>query len=485
MEAKGDPMTDKRFARRGHRARGPTAALACLLLGCAAEWDQGEVAPEDGVAAEEVAPEEAEQAAEDGALAEQARIALFGETQPGQGGGRRRVPDFFYDGSVADAIEFFRPHATGNGRSCATCHRPEDNFALTPATVEARWKLLQLRRRFDPDADDPLFRPIDADDFENDFTTLRTKAMVRVTLPLPANVRIAGDPAATTVSVFRSVPTVMNAAITAPFQNDGRLATLEEQALEATRHHSEVAIDPPDRTLRKLARFQRHLFSSRRVRDLAVALDHGGPLPGTDPPLDDLEQQGKATFTEFCAPCHGGPTLAVNTDARFLPVPARGPLLSGPQEFVNIFVQTPRPPPPFAPPPAPPTPRFFDGLPTAGLPNISFLVTLPDQSQVPAVSSDAGRMLITGDLRENGRFSVPTLFGAGRTAPYFHDNSAATIEQVIEHYQAMFAFIEFLDVEAGLFAPPAGGQGCAQGTCGIQPIPEGQIPGLIAYFRRL
>lgn len=305
---------------------------------------------------------------------------------------------------------------------------------------------------------------------------------MRVTLPLSPNVDIAGDPSATTISVFRAVPTVMNAKVTAPFQSDGRLATLEEQALAAMRDHSQVADDPSEETLARLARFQRHLFSSRRVRDLAAALDEGAPPPSTDPPLSALEQQGEVTFGKFCVPCHGGPTQTVNGDARFLPVPARGPLPAGPQEFVNIFVQTPRPPPPAAPPPAPPTPRFFDGLPTAGLPDISYLVALPDGSGVPAVSSDAGRMLITGDLRENGRFQVPTLFGAGRTAPYFHDNSAATIEQVIDHYQAMFRFIQFLDVEGGLFAPAANGQGCEQGTCGFEPIPDQEIPGCWPTF---
>jgi hypothetical protein len=85
------------------------------------------------------------------------------------------APGVVFDGRILDAIEFFRPHRTGNGRSCATCHRPEDHFALTPATVEARYQAWQARRRRDPTADDPLFRSIDADDFDQDFTTLRTK----------------------------------------------------------------------------------------------------------------------------------------------------------------------------------------------------------------------------------------------------------------------------------------------------------------------
>ncbi|MGQ0593659.1 MAG: hypothetical protein ACT4QB_13720 [Gammaproteobacteria bacterium] len=71
-----------------------------------------------------------------------------------------------FDGAFKDALEFFKPHKSGNGRSCATCHWPEDKFGLTPATVESRYEALQERRKTDPDADDPLFRSIDADDFD-------------------------------------------------------------------------------------------------------------------------------------------------------------------------------------------------------------------------------------------------------------------------------------------------------------------------------
>ena len=45
-----------------------------------------------------------------------------------------------------------------NGRSCADCHMPSDRFQLSPASVEARFALLQFVRRFVPRFDDPLFR---------------------------------------------------------------------------------------------------------------------------------------------------------------------------------------------------------------------------------------------------------------------------------------------------------------------------------------
>jgi cytochrome c peroxidase len=34
----------------------------------------------------------------------------------------------------------------------------------------------------------------------------------------------------------------------------------------------------------------------------------------------------------------------------------------------------------------------------------------------------------------DGRFNIPQLFGTARTAPFFHDNSAATLTDAVEHY---------------------------------------------------
>jgi cytochrome c peroxidase len=252
---------------------------------------------------------------------------------------------------------------------------------------------------------------------------------------------------------------------------------LPEQALAAIREHSEAAPAPSHHVLRRLARFQEHLFTSTRVRDLARALESGSPLPGTDPPLTVLEQQGKTTFAEFCGTCHGGPTQTVNTDARFLPVPQRGPL-PGAQAFVNVFVQTPRIPP------GPPVPDFFAGLPSAGLEERTYIVTLPEGSQRSVVTSDPGRGAMTGDLREFGRFDVPALFGVGRTAPYFHDNSAASLEDVVRHYQAMFDLLTFF-ADRGLFAPSQSGQGCNAGDCDFRPLPDADVPALLAYLRKL
>src|SRR5882724_12795843 len=84
----------------------------------------------------------------------------------------------------------------GNGRSCADCHMPNDNFQLSPADVEARFQKLQARRLGNKAADDPLFRPVDANDYRingnsaRDFSNLRENALVRITFALPPNMHL-------------------------------------------------------------------------------------------------------------------------------------------------------------------------------------------------------------------------------------------------------------------------------------------------------
>ena len=94
------------------------------------------------------------------------------------------------DAVVRGLFAFFDRRLTGldgNGRACADCHMVTDNFQLSPAGAEARFQLLQRQRRRNPNADDPLFRPIDADDFRingeaaSDFSNLRENGLVRIT----------------------------------------------------------------------------------------------------------------------------------------------------------------------------------------------------------------------------------------------------------------------------------------------------------------
>jgi len=382
----------------------------------------------------------------------------------------------------------------GNGRSCADCHIPRDSFQLSPASAEARFQFLQWRRTWNPAAQDPLFLPLDADDFRtegalaNDFSNLRENGLIRVTLPLPANVRLI-DPATnavsaeTSVDVWRAVPSVFDVKLTGPdgaipwprgpnptggYQLDGRKATLQEQALGALEAHAQIANAPSQRLLDDLAAFQNVLFSSPRARLLADAVRNGvSPLPDVDPPLNALEAQGKVVFTRACAQCHGGPGQST----------IQAPLLA---RFHDIQVNCPRPvdtvvPARFTFVPCPP--RLARNART-------YVFTQPNGTVIRRTSSDPGRALLTGFVGgpagtdDWNKFDVPTLRGISKTAPYFHNNSVDTLEQVVDQYIAFFKHAQF---NAPVVPPFASTDGVHFDR---QPLPE-EKEALVAYLRKL
>jgi cytochrome c peroxidase len=362
--------------------------------------------------------------------------------------------------ALKGAVNFFLPFPGGNGRSCATCHDPRDGFSLSPATVEARWQRLQRARQTNPNADDPLFRSIDADDGSQDFTLLRTRALVKVRVPLPDRVRLTDDPAATHVTLSRAVPPLSMLKHTAPYQQDRTAKTLEEQALKAVNAHMEPTVQPTEEFLETVAEFQRLIFSSAKVKKLSDAIDAGGPLPDIDPPLTALERRGKERFDFFCARCHGGPAQVQNLENRIFP-PFDG---STNPVSINVVVSNP---PPTGFPVSPIQGPGFD------LPAQRFTVALPNGTNVVLVSSDPGTVLTDINALETvggnqvfNRFDIPQLRGINKTAPYFHDHRARTLEDVVKHYQQFFLFI---NVVRGLPLPQ---------------IPNEDIAPIVAYMKK-
>lgn len=78
-------------------------------------------------------------------------------------------------------------------------------------------------------------------------------------------------------------------------------------------------------------------------------------------------------------------------------------------------------------------------------PVLDFEFTNPDGSTTLVRSPDPGRALITGDASDTAQslnaFNIPILRGVRRTAPYFHDNSAKTLEDVVRHYATFFTIV--------------------------------------------
>jgi cytochrome c peroxidase len=112
---------------------------------------------------------------------------------------------------------------------------------------------------------------------------------------------------------------------------------------------------------------------------------------------------------------------------------------------------------------------------------------LPPGTKVRRPSSDPGRALLTGfvggapPFDDWNKFDVPGLRGIRRTAPYFHNNSAATLEEVVDHYIELFKFIKAL-------SPPGLPPPLVASTDGVNfdriPLPE-ERAALLAYLRKL
>jgi len=249
------------------------------------------------------------------------------------------------------------------------------------------------------------------------------------------------------------------------YQHDARFATLQEQARGALFAHAQVTVEPPARMLDDLAAFQQNLFSSRRVRRLAEAILSGSAFfPDPDPELNELEERGKVVFARACAQCHGG-TLHPSTTTPETAI-AR-PLV----RYHNIQTACPRPATDgFAPCP----PRLARNART-------YLITLANGSSQIFTTSDPGRLLLTGQIADLGVMDVTNLRGISRTAPYFHNNSAATLEEVVDHYIAFFARVARLNPPPKL-PPFVSSEGLVIDRAFVT---ADERPALLAYLRRL
>jgi cytochrome c peroxidase len=307
----------------------------------------------------------------------------------------------------------------GNGRTCLTCH----SASTGTQTLE------QISALFTANPNDPLFRGDGTDDGMGTGTTrIRNAGTILVNVTLPVGVRLAANPSATTVLLRRGIPTTLNTPSLDPvLMQDGREPTLQAQARDAIAGHAAATTVPTSAQLDLIAAFEKSatFFSSAVLRAFAA----GGPPPQLPDGTTDSEKRGRRFFDDVplmagqtrgtCAICHSGPML--NETNGFRPMPVA----------------------PFAVPAG----RRFQSILSAELNNTDpvqdFLVNQPDGSVTHVSSSDPGRALVTGDMRpfpygNLGEFKIPSLWNVKNTAPYFHSNSAKTLDDVMTHYTSFF-----------------------------------------------
>lgn len=199
---------------------------------------------------------------------------------------------------------FFQSLGT-NGRTCNSCHRAENAWTITPASLQARFNATAGM--------DPVFNPVDGANCQNaDQSTLAarqqasslllSKGLIRVGMKLPAHAEyslaVEKDPygcALTTdadgntiVSVYRRPLPSASVIFLSTVMWDGREnATgrtihddLISQARDATLGHAQALTPPTDAQLEQIVSIQQGLFVAQSKDNLAGPLDAIGALGG-------------------------------------------------------------------------------------------------------------------------------------------------------------------------------------------------------------
>ena len=333
---------------------------------------------------------------------------------------------------------FERETFGGNGRTCLTCHSSQTG---TVAPQDAL-------RRFQADPGDPLFIHDGSDDgLGHGVTRMLNDATVLITIPLPLNIQVAGNPSATSVVLRRGIPSTLNTPALPtpeplhPFDNifmlDGRQRSLELQAAGAIHDHAQAAVAPSSKDLERIKQFQLtdDFFSSSELREFA----RGGAAPELPQGRTAAEKRGRFFFEDvvdfvdvnhgLCGACHSGPLL---NETNFAFELLTGGAVPKGSRFQDVLVSE---------------------LNEAKNPTFRFTVNAGQPGGFTTdPTPDPGRALITGNPFDLNSFKIPVLRGVTRTAPYFHDNSAKTLDDVVKHYKTFFEIVTDPDGPGG--APP-------------------------------
>ncbi|HZJ31088.1 MAG TPA: cytochrome c peroxidase [Vicinamibacterales bacterium] len=327
--------------------------------------------------------------------------------------------------AVSEGKKLFEQETfSGNGRTCRTCH------SVQTGTVSPE----DAQQRFKTHPDDPLFRADGSDDGAGNGTTrIQRDATIMMHITLNARVQM-GDHSAI-MNVPRGIPTTLNSPALDPvIMLDGRQLTLQSQANGAILDHAQ-GVAPSAAQLDRIKAFEltNEFFTSPEMINLARA----GTDPGLPPGSTASEKRGRRFFEDeidfvdpkhgLCAGCHAGPLLnETNLFAQIVFGVPKG------TRFQNIGVS------------------FFND---AKLPLQEFVFDKNTANELHVFSPDIGRSGVTGvpptedfTFANFEAFKIPQLRGVKDTAPYFHDNSAKTLEDVMNHYaRFFFPFIVLTD----------------------------------------
>ncbi len=320
---------------------------------------------------------------------------------------------------------------TSNQRTCFTCHRGSDvGFGLP---------LPPLSATIDPS--DALFTGIEAD-AQGDPDAMHNLDQLGLVKYRPNrfNPTRSQDDPFRRVFFWRKSPRLVNLAFSNGFLNDARGRVMFETDRGAVFSHTQSSDQRFDdlftqQDANDLEAFQFGLLSDPVLAALRNPADPMFSKLVNDPfytvPISTAaERRGKKVFERYCMNCHNTPNVFNNLSNI-------EPLGNGETDIAN---------PVFGPSVA----RTFNvGVAEQNKHGLRFshhlgggqfepivipLVREDGTIVAHTVTTDIGLAATTGRMDDIGRFKVPQLRGVKDAAPYFHDNSATTLAEVVDFF---------------------------------------------------
>jgi cytochrome c peroxidase len=360
-------------------------------------------------------------------------------------------------GFIDLSSNYFTPQGT-NGRECGTCHAPEDGWSIKPSTVVLTFLLTGGTH--------PLFvNNLDTDTPASDMSTVAArwnsttmlrqgKFTRRVSPPAVRDYEViaASDPfgVGTTSSLWffrRPLPTANFRSHTVMWDGANTVGTvLRDGLIKQARGNvtgAQQGPPAPDDIIFDIVDYERSVSHAQLVGFSVGRLDahgaHGGPEAASAQPLVDARfdlydawanasspfrkqvWRGQEIFNNVnvpsghtCRGCHNAANNGQNVGGALFDIGVSRPEVAKPDMAVYTFQ------------------RNSDG---------AILQT-----------TDPGRGIRSGKFADLDRFKTPNLRGLASRAPYFHNGIAATLHDVVAHYEAALGFVFTAQERADLVA---------------------------------
>jgi cytochrome c peroxidase len=450
---------------------------------------------------------------EPGAIAHAQQMRHYRDVDQGSQPTPPIIPKFEVDGDPTGRVGTFQPNGATitannpffqnlgtNGRTCFTCHQPQNGWTVSAASV---------RERFDASGGtDPIFRLVDGATCPTDnVATLAAKrqayklvidrGLIRIGLALPAapalqfSVTKVDDPYNCTtnpatgltspttgvMSMYRRPLPSTNLGFLTTIMWDGREPSLASQSIDATLIHAQAGAPPTAAQQAEIVTFESGVFTAQIFDNNAHVLHDdgamGGPIAlslqlskffiGVNDPLG--QNPTGAAFNpnifDLFKPWLGLRSLSAETQYRLsiargeevfntTPINITGvvglndvlnmPSISG---FCGTCHDTPNVGNHSVKLPlnigiANAGANSPPALDISGLPVFTLQCNQGPLAGQTFVVTDPGRAMITGNCADIGRLKGPILRGLAARAPYFHNGSAATLLDAVNFYDQRF-----------------------------------------------